>query len=65
MLGLNKEQFLSFVRHVVTFVGGIIVAKGGLDPTAVETIGGVVVTIAGLIFGFADKQTDKPKPPSA
>ena len=52
LLGMGKEQFLGFIRHVVTFLGGVIVAKGNLDPMAVETIGGVLVTIAGLVFSF-------------
>lgn len=51
MFGMNKEQFMSFLRHVITFVGGIIVAQGGMDPTTVETLGGVVITLAGLIWG--------------
>lgn len=63
MFGMSKEQFLSFIRHVVTFIGGILIAKSGMDPTAVETITGVIVTIAGLIFGFVEKSDRKIEPP--
>lgn len=52
MFGMNKEQFMSFLRHLITFVGGLIVAKGGLDPSTVETIGGVIITIAGMLWGI-------------
>ena len=52
MSGISKEQFLSFLRHIITFVGGIIVAKGNLDPSTVETISGVIITIAGLLWGI-------------
>jgi hypothetical protein len=54
MLGylINKEQFLGLVRHAITFIGGIIVAKGNLDPSALDTIVGVAVSIAGLIWSF-------------
>jgi hypothetical protein len=52
MLGMNKEQFMSFLRHLITFVGGIIVAKGNLDPGTVETLSGIVITIAGLLWGM-------------
>lgn len=50
MFGLNQDQFLGFLRHLVTFVGGILVARGKLDPAAVETIGGAVVTLIGFLF---------------
>jgi len=52
MLGwlLGKEQFLGIIRHVVTFVGGLLVAKGNLDPTAIESIGGGIVALAGIIW---------------
>lgn len=52
MFGMNKEQFMSFLRHLITFVGGLIVAKGGMDPGTVETIGGVVITLAGMLWGM-------------
>ena len=51
MFGMNKEQFMSFLRHIITFVGGIIVAKGNLDPSTVETISGFIITMAGLLWG--------------
>ena len=50
MLGLNQQQFLGFLRHLITFLGGILVAKGRLDPVAVETIGGAAITIIGGIW---------------
>jgi len=49
---INKDQVLGLVRHVVTFFGGVLVARGKLEPGAVETIAGVVVTIVGAIFSF-------------
>jgi len=59
MPGVNRDQVLGFIRHVITFAGGILVARGKLDPTQVETIGGLVVTVAGLVFSFmAPEKTD-------
>lgn len=52
MLGLNKEQLLGFLRHIITFVGGILVARGKLDPVAVESIGGAIITLVGLGFSL-------------
>lgn len=49
---INKDQFLGVIRHIVTFVGGVMVARGKLDATSVETIAGIVSTIAGLVLSF-------------
>lgn len=49
---INKDQFLGVIRHIVTFVGGILVARGKLDVGSVETIAGIVSTVAGLVLSF-------------
>jgi len=49
---INKDQFLGVVRHVVTFIGGVLVARGKLDMGSVETIVGFITTVTGLIFSF-------------
>lgn len=61
--GVNKEQFLGFVRHVITFFGGILVARGKVDPTQIETISGVIVTVVGLVFSFLSPEKMPPAPP--
>lgn len=44
-----KDQLLGLVRHVLTFVGGIIVAKGVLDADlSQEIIGGLMTVVGGL-----------------
>jgi hypothetical protein len=41
MKKLSKVQVLGIVRHVLTFTGGILVAKGLInDSTMVELVGG-------------------------
>ena len=38
---LSKEQVLGIVRHTLTFIGGIVIARGLVDETLVtECIGG-------------------------
>lgn len=49
----TKDQILGILRHVITFVGGLLVAKGKLDPQAVETIGGAVISIVGFFLSMA------------
>jgi hypothetical protein len=52
---LTKEQILGIVRHGLTFIGGILIAKGLIDEsTATEIIGGVI-TLAGTIWSVIEK----------
>ena len=52
---LTKEQILGIVRHGLTFIGGILIAKGLIDEsTATEIIGGVI-TLAGTIWSIIEK----------
>lgn len=64
MFGLSREQLLGFLRHVITFVGGIFVARGKLDPVAVDSIGGAIITLVGLFFSSSapEKQVAPPQP---
>jgi len=52
---LTKEQILGIVRHGLTFIGGILIAKGLIDEsTATEIIGGII-TLAGTIWSIIEK----------
>jgi hypothetical protein len=51
-----KEKVLGLIRHALTFVGGIVVAKGLLDESlAVEVIGGIM-TLVGSVWSIASKK---------
>jgi hypothetical protein len=52
---LTKEQLLGIVRHVVTFVGGVLVTKGLIDNSMVQEILGGVTTLAGVIWSIVAK----------
>jgi len=52
---LTKEQVLGIVRHTLTFVGGIVVAKGLIDETVVTEIIGGVLTLTGAIWSIVAK----------
>lgn len=64
MFGLSKDQILGLFRHVVTFAGGILVARGKLDPAAVESIVGALVTLVGVFFSMVSPEKT-PVPPMA
>jgi len=57
----NQEQTIGIIRHVVTFVGDILVARGRLDIGSVETISGLVVTVVGFLFSFLAPEKVAPK----
>lgn len=52
---LTKEQVMGIVRHSLTFIGGIVVAKGHLDNTTVTEIIGATVTLSGVIWSVINK----------
>lgn len=55
MKKLTKEQLLGILRHTLTFIGGILIAKGLIDEaTATEIIGGVI-TLTGTIWSVIAK----------
>lgn len=46
---MNKEQILGIVRHVLTFAGGILVAKGlATEAMSTELIGATMTLIGGI-----------------
>ena len=52
---LTKQQVLGIIRHTLTFVGGILVARGIVDEaTATEVICGVL-TLTGAIWSIVAK----------
>lgn len=51
----TREQVLGIIRHTLTFVGGIFIAKGTVDETAVTEIIGGVVTLVGAIWSIVVK----------
>jgi len=52
---MTKEQVLGVFRHVLTFVGGIIMAKGLIDEALVNEIIGTIVTVIGTTWSIVTK----------
>lgn len=47
---MTKEQVLGLIRHSLTFVGGILIAKGLISEGTSTEIIGAVVTLVGSIW---------------
>jgi len=52
-----KEQTLGLIRHALTFVGGILIAKGLITESVSFDIIGGVMTLVGSIWSVLSKKT--------
>lgn len=55
MKRLTRDQLLGILRHTLTFVGGILIAKGLIDETAATEIIGGIVSLTGTIWSVLAK----------
>ncbi len=52
---MKKEQVLGIVRHVLTFVGGILVARGIATEALSQELIGAAITLVGGIWSIVAK----------
>lgn len=55
IMKLTKDQLMGIVRHVITFVGGILVTKGLIDDSILTEIVGGSVALSGAIWSIVSK----------
>ena len=53
---MNKQQVMGIVRHVLTFVGGILVLKGYTTDADFMALSGLISTAIGSIWSIIDKE---------
>jgi hypothetical protein len=53
---MKKEQVLGIVRHILTFAGGILVAKGIATDALSQELIGAVITLIGGIWSIVSKK---------
>lgn len=53
---MSKERILGFVRHTLTFVGGLLVMKGIIDEAMTSEIIGGIMTLTGTIWSIFEKE---------
>lgn len=52
---MNKEQKLGVIRHVLTFVGGILLAKGLVDESLMTDLVASIMVIIGGVWSVLTK----------
>lgn len=52
---MKKEQLLGIIRHVLTFVGGVLVAKGLATEVLSQELIGAAMTLVGGIWSIMEK----------
>ena len=55
---MKKEVVLGIVRHVLTFVGGVLITKGMIDESTVQELVGSIGTTIGLIWSVIQKNNN-------
>lgn len=53
---MTKDQVLGLIRHVLTFGGGILIAKGLVSEAASTEIIGAVITLVGSVWSVLSKR---------
>ena len=56
---MKKEVIMAIVRHTLTFVGGVLIAKGLVDESTMQELAGSLTTTVGLIWSIIQKQNNE------
>jgi len=63
-LPLMQSAIIALLRHLLTFIGGTLVAKGLLDATALTELIGAIITLIStgwMLVTKYNKPTEVPK----
>jgi len=58
---MSVEVWMGFVRHMLTMVGGLLIAKGWLDESTMPEVLGAVMTLVGFVWSYMQKVDAKKK----
>jgi hypothetical protein len=61
-LPIMKAATLALLRHLLTFIGGALVAKGFIDTESLQEIIGAIITLLSIGWMTVDKAKAAPKP---
>lgn len=62
---IMQSAIIALLRHLLTFIGGTLVAKGLLDATALQEIIGALITLLSVGWMAVEKVKGKPEAPKA
>lgn len=54
-INMNKEQVIGIVRHALTFIGGVLVAKGLASDTVIMELTGSIIALIGGVWSIVVK----------
>jgi hypothetical protein len=60
---LSQSQMIGIIRHVLTFIGGILVTDGTINSTTENQIIGSLMALIGLIWSIVTKNNPTPPTP--
>lgn len=52
---MTKAQIISLVQHILSAVGGVIVAHGVASSSIVSEISGTILAVVSLVYSIKDK----------
>ena len=61
-LPIMKAAALALLRHLLTFIGGALVAKGFIDTESLQELIGALITLLSIGWMTVDKAKAAPKP---
>lgn len=62
---LMQSAIIALLRHLLTFIGGTLVAKGVIDTATLTEIIGAIITLLSVGWMAVDKVKGKPEAPKA
>ena len=60
-----QTAIIALLRHLLTFIGGTLVAKGVIDTATLTEIIGAIITLLSVGWMAVDKVKGKPEAPKA
>ena len=53
---MSRDIWLGLARHLLTALGGFLVARGSIDAATAEAVVGASITLGGAAWSIADKK---------
>jgi len=55
MKKITKQQWLGLIRHLLSFIGGILITQGIIDEMVYTEISGALITVVAGIWSIIEK----------